>query len=91
MWGPPSGGRCLLAWPPLFAGYLAWGACLAGRRGCALRYLYALRQDAAENEAMSGGLPVRYLWVYRPPGAREAVAGGNRAGLGGWRAFRLPG
>ena len=25
---------------------------LAGRRGCALRYLYALRQDAAENEAI---------------------------------------
>ena len=43
---------------------------LAGRRGCALRYLYALRQDAAENEAIltsANGI----LRHYRPDPDRQ--------------------
>ncbi len=43
---------------------------LAGRRGCALRYLYALRQDAAENEAIlaaANGI----LHHYRPDPDRQ--------------------
>ena len=43
---------------------------LAGRRGCALRYLYALRQDAAENEAVltaANGI----LHHYRPDPDRQ--------------------
>ena len=43
---------------------------LAGRHGCALRYLYALRQDAAENEAIlaaANGI----LHHYRPDPERQ--------------------
>lgn len=43
---------------------------LAGRRGCALRYLYALQQDAAENEAVltaANGI----LHHYRPDPDRQ--------------------
>jgi hypothetical protein len=43
---------------------------LAGRHGCALRYLYALRQDAAENEAIltaANGI----LHHYRPDPDRQ--------------------
>ena len=43
---------------------------LAGRGGCALRYLYALRQDAAENEAVltaANGI----LHHYRPDPERQ--------------------
>ncbi len=43
---------------------------LAGRRGCALRYLYAMRQDAAENEAIlaaANGI----LHHYRPDPDRQ--------------------
>jgi hypothetical protein len=43
---------------------------LAGRRGCALSYLYALRQDVLENEAILAAAG-EILCLYRPDAERQ--------------------